>query len=300
MKNFIIPTIFIALITSGHNYANVIVNSNCSTSTVQITGITPTSVVGANLVAAGSSIDSTSCLGYVTSPNNDFANSPDPNIGALGDGLLNEEIFKGYFVPGDTFLTNDDDSMVDLDGDGDATDPGWIRLGGAEAAGGNLDFVYDSMNGYDLAQVIDVSVSFDGTWSLTVDPAAILFATTALGRPTVFDHLAFVMKGPTVKEENEDLFGEWAIYDFNFHDLIDDGYDIKLGDTTYAFTGTWDVDLFDGKDLSHLSIWAHDPPADIRVPEPSTLAIFALVLMGLLLRESLKNTKRKYFQDFVC
>lgn len=303
MKKIIFHAAVLALIASGFSYAGlmeVVSNGNCNVSSVQITGITAVAPPGSNIVPANSAIDSTSCLGYVTSPDNDWGNGPNPNIGALYDGLLNQEASNekqgdSYYVPGDYFLTNPNDSMVDLDNNGSKTDPGWIRLGGAEATGPDEDltlpFNYDVINGYDLDAVIDMSFSFDGTWSLIVDPAAIELATIALGRPSVFDHLAFVMKGPNTNNEGGDSaeFGEWAIYDFNFHDLIDDGWDISLGDTAYAFAGTWDVNLFGGKDLSHLSVWAHDPPAGTSVPEPSTLAIFALGLMGVWLRKTSKN-----------
>ena len=302
MKKIIFPIAFLALLVNGSSYAGlmeVVSNGNCNLSSVQITDITAVAPPGSNIVPANSAIDATSCLGYVTSPDNDWGNGPTPNIGALYDGLLNEQASNtkhgdSYYVPGDYFLTNPNDSMVDLDNNGSKTDPGWIRLGGAEATGPDedliLSFNYDVINGYDLDEVIDMSFSFDGTWSLTVDPAAIEFATLALGRPSVFDHLAFVMKGPNTNHEGDDEFGEWAIYDFNFHDLIDDGWDISLGDTAYAFAGTWDAaTIFNGKDLSHLSVWAHDPPAGTSVPEPSTLAIFALGLIGLLLRKISKN-----------
>jgi len=292
MKKIIFPAAFLALIANGFSYAGlmeVVSDGTCNVSSVQITNITAVAPPGSNIVTEGD-IDATSCLGFITSPDNDWGNGPNPNIGALYDGLLNEEASNtkqgdSYYVPGDTFLTNANDSMVDLNDDGDATDPGWIRLGGMEVGD---DFIYDFVNSYNLDDVLDISFNLDGTWSLTVDPFAIEFATIALGRPSVFDHLAFVMKGPN------NVDGSWAIYDFNFYDLIDDyganGLDISLGDTAYAFEGTWDKNLFVNDDaLSHMSIWAHDPPAGTSVPEPSTLAIFALGLMGLLLRKSYNN-----------
>jgi hypothetical protein len=126
-----------------------------------------------------------------------------------------------------------------------------------------------------------MSLVNNGTWSLAVDPSAIDFATLALGRPSVFDHLAFVMKGPNSGRDDD---GSWAIYDFNFNDLIDGGLNIRLGDTAYKFEGTWDKNLFiNDNALSHMSVWAHDPsPVAHDVPEPSTLAIFALGMIGLV------------------
>jgi hypothetical protein len=63
---------------------------------------------------------------------------------------------------------------------------------------------------------------------------------------------------------------------------------ISLGNTAYSFEGTWDKNLFVNDDsLSHMSIWAHDPPAVqtiTNVPEPSTLAIFVFGMIGLASR----------------
>lgn len=280
----------------------VVSNGNCVTSSVQISNIrtiNPSGTLGSSVGGVPYPIDSTSCLGYVTSPDNDFGNGPNPNIGGLGDGLLNQEVFKNYFISGDHFLTHPNDSMVDLDGDGIKTDPGWIRLGGSDTGGtGDWSFNYDAINGYDLAQILDVTFgtriengNLIGYWTLYVDPSAIPFVTNALGRPTLFDHLAFVLKGPNTNNQGADQFGEWAVYDFNFYELIDAGLEVSLGDQTYAFTGTWDAStVFDGKDLSHLSIWAHDPPISTRVqiPEPTTFMLVAFSL--LLIRFRLLNS----------
>ena len=307
MKKIIFSTALLALTASGLSNAGILKpvasNEKCLTSSVQITSITSVEPVGTNIVAENTAINSTSCLGFITYPDNDWGNNPRLNQGGLEDGLLNgEPVRKGkgsnkdeYYVPGDYFLTNDNDSMVNLDGIGEANDPGWIRLGGAETKSeGEWNFQYDSIGSFDIGSVIDeLSFSDDGTWTLAVNPSAIPFATAALGRATVFDHLAFVMKGPNKggkKDGNND--GSWAIFDFNFHDLIDDGLDISLGDTAYKFTGVWDQDLFINDDaLSHMSIWAHDPPAALNVPEPSTdvpepstLAIFALAIICLASR----------------
>ncbi|MBA6329355.1 PEP-CTERM sorting domain-containing protein [Colwellia sp. MB02u-6] len=301
MKKIIFTTTVFTLIVCGFSHAGIIKevesDEKCSTTSVQITGITAVAAAGGNIVPANKVIDSTSCLGFVTYPDNDWGNNPKPNMGGLGDGLLNSEaVLKGqgqdkdsYYVPGDYFLTNDRDSMVNLDGIGEANDPGWIRLGGAETtSGGEWNFKYDSIGNYNLGSVIDMSFIDNGTWSLAVDPSAIEFVTKALGRPSVFDHLAFVMKGPN-SGGNDD--GSWAIYDFNFYDLIDDDkLNISFGDTTYKFEGTWDKDMFiKNNALSHMSVWAHDPPVAQDVPEPSTLAIFVLGIIGLVSRRFNKH-----------
>lgn len=295
MKKLIFSAAILSLLSSGFSSASLIEevtsNGECVNSTFTITSITQVIPAGSNIV--GTSLEATSCLGFVTSPNNDFAEDPAPNMGGFGDGLLNEEVGgqgrdKNNYVPGDYFLTNDNDSMVDLDNDGEKTDPGWIRLGGSETkSNGEWNFEYDSILDFNLDSVIDMSFYDNGTWLLAVDPSAIATATEILGRPSVFDHLAFVMKGPN------NVDGSWAIYDFNFYDLIDNGLDISLGDTAYNFEGTWDKDLFVNRDaLSHMSVWAHDPPAKqniVDVPEPSTLAIFALGMIGLASRRLKKQ-----------
>ena len=317
MNKIIFTTTIFALIVSGFSNAGLVPvistsDEKCLLTSVQITGVTAVTPAGRNIVPANTAINSTSCLGFITYPDNDWGKNPNPNRGGIGDGLLNREIvLKGkekdkdkdkdkdkekdkdkdkdsYYVPAGYFLTNDSDSMVNLDGIGEADDPGWVRLGGAEAkSNGVWNFQYDSIGDYNLEPVVDMWFFDNGTWSLAVDPAAIAFATAALGRPSVFDHLAFVMKGPNNGGSND---GSWAIYDFNFHDLIDDGLNISLGDTAYKFEGTWDKDLFNNDDaLSHMSVWAHDPPLARDVPEPSTLAIFTLGVIGLLSRRFNKH-----------
>jgi hypothetical protein len=291
MYNIKLSSVVFALMVCGVSNADVILSAeSCKPQAVTITSIKSVFPVGQELVDNGP-INSTACLGFVTTPSNDWGNNPSPNLGGLEDGLMNGEVVKGigqdnnsYYVAGDEFLTNNKDSMIDLDGDSVADDPGWIRLGGAETeTNGIWDFEYDSIGGLSLASLITMTLNNDGNWSLAVDPYAITAVTNELGRPTVFDHLAFVMKGPNNGGED---FGSWAIYDFNFYDLIDNGLNISLGDTAYDFEGTWDVNMFNNDNaLSHFSIWAHDPPATTTVvPEPSTLAIFVLGMIGLVTR----------------
>jgi hypothetical protein len=293
-----------ALLVTGLTNAGIIepvkTDEKCLTTSVQITSITAVAPAGENIVPTNTSINSTSCLGFITDPGNDWGNNPNPNMGGLGDGLLNGQDNSpgnsgkdGYYVPGDTFLTNVKDSMVNLDGLGEDNDPGWIRLGGADTKTDNeWNFNYDSIGDYNLGSVIDMSFSDNGAWSLEVDPSAIELATLALGRPSIFDHLAFVLKGPNSGGDDD---GSWAIYDFNFYDLIDDGWDISLGDTAYKFEGTWDTDLFINDDaLSHMSVWAHDPPAGTTtttfdIPEPSTIIIFTVGMIGLASRKINKH-----------
>jgi hypothetical protein len=298
--------VFALMVCGVSNAALVESAGNCQLNpdAVTITSIKSVfPVVGQELVSGGA-INYTKCLGFITDPNNDWGKSPSPNLGGDEDGLLNGEILSQgqsslpYSIPGEYFLTNDKDSMIDLDGDTVFDDPGWIRLGGSNEhgtiTGGTWDFDYDFLgenDQIDLADLITMALNTDGTWSLEVKPNAIAAVTEFLGRPTVFDHLAFVMKGPNNSgsgngNNSGPEYGSWAIYDFNFYDLIDSGLNISLGDTAYKFEGAWDIDMFNNTNaLSHFSIWAHDPPATTTVvPEPSTLAIFALGMIGLVSR----------------
>jgi hypothetical protein len=291
----VVFTLLVCSVGNAGIISEVVSAGNCSTAGVQITSMISVAPVGGEIVAAP--INSTSCLGFVTTPENDWGNGPSPNKGGLEDGLLNGEIKligsgkpedkDGYYVPGEQFLTNENDSMVDLNGDGIFDDPGWIRLGGAETKTvEDWDFEYDSIGALSLIDLITMSLSDDGTWSLGVDPSAIAAVTDELGRATVFDHLAFVLKG----SNNDPAYGTWVIYDFNFHDLIDDGLDVNLNQA-YNIAGTWDKNMFSNDNaLSHVSIWAHDPPVTFDVPEPSTLTIFTLGMIGLVSRRFRKQS----------
>jgi hypothetical protein len=292
-----------ALMVCGVSNATLVESAgNCQDNPDAVTITSITSVFPtAGVVDTGGAINFTSCLGFITDPDNDWGKSPSPNLGGEKDGLLNGEILnKGntlpYAIPGDQFLTNVKDSMIDLNEDGLVNDPGWIRLGGSEGDendDGTWDFDYDFLgeeDEIDLSTLITMELNTNGTWSLEVNPNAIPFVNAFLGRPTVFDHLAFVMKGPNNSGNNPNStdpeYGSWVIYDFNFYDLIDGGLDINLGDTAYKFGGAWDIDMFENPNaLSHFSIWAHDPPATTTVvSEPSTIAIFALGMIGLMSR----------------
>ena len=115
----------IAAITASFSSSGALIPSNglCDTNSVQITSI-ETNPGGTAVSGISYPISATQCLGYITDPGNDWGNSPSPNNGLLGEGLLNQELNKdGGYIPGDFFLTHPNDRMVDLDGDGKKADP---------------------------------------------------------------------------------------------------------------------------------------------------------------------------------
>lgn len=272
----------------------VVSNGDCANhlDSVQITKITtifsdsdPSRVGGQ---VNSSNLNATNCLGFVLEPDNDWGDTPSPNVGALFDGMLNGQLspagFGDYYVDPNTFLTNDKDQWKNPNA------PGWIALAGGECNDdADCDYpVYNDVGGVsNLASLLDISFGI-GTWSLTIpDPQALLVAISGELGDAAFDHLTFVLKGANKKKDTD--AGTWAIFDFNFWDLIAEyendpntGADIRF-DELYNFEGTWDTGVIRGKDLSHWSVWVHDPPAssfeEIPVPAPLLLMAPALIML---------------------
>jgi len=279
---------------SVDTYANGV---NCEKSAVTIEGM----INLANPLNSPTAlpVDSTDCYA-VKAPNNDFASTYDPNTGDLYDGMFNGES-KSFTVPNshgekieyhvdpNLFLDHANDQWVDED------TPGWISLASIGVSGGDnepLNFNVDYSNigsegdSYNLGGLLDITFGINqgiGFWSLGFDANAadiIDEIEELLGRPTRFDHLSFVLKGAS----NED----WYLYDFSFWDLIDDGLDIDLNDPHFMH-GTWDpTEFFDGKNVSHIEIVAHDPPPPSDIPEPQSSVIFTLGIFLLALRYKMK------------
>lgn len=235
-----------------------------------------------NSVVVPPAVSATDCYA-VSGPGNDFASDYKANTGTLYEGMFNGESFKNYHVDPNLFLDNANDSWVD------ATTPGWISLaqinGAEEDVNDNLapfEVTYSSIGGVDLKQLLNITFGIDngiGFWSLNFIPDAdevIKEVDKLLGRPTRFDHLAFILKGGNKHD--------WYMYDFSFWDLMDEqNLSIDLNDP-HSISGTWNPNLFfSGKDVSHIQIVAHDPPPNSTdVPEPKALLIFlfsGLVLM---------------------
>jgi hypothetical protein len=256
---------------------------------------------------------SSECIGIYSG--ND-TNLTDNNIGELDDNFLNGDssVLTGYeFIDGMVDgVVNPwfDGDPINVDGVGLANDPGWINLARYDVDSDNVS--YNSMSnlgGTSLAIDDILNLSFSCTmsgndcssisWTLTTDKDIVTTVQNFLGRSS-FDHLAFVAKaGSGYKAGDEDKGNQdnrgWAIYDFNFYEIF--GKELLAGNTNfntaektfgtaYSLSGTIDVKPGDfSAGLSHLSVYARDPiPESTQVPEPSTIAIFGLSLIGLSLR----------------
>lgn len=271
---------------SAQSQAALFSTENCTTDSVSITSISET-VSGDSVYSAPPAIDATGCAGLFPGTNDDSfgASEPSPNIGELGDGFLNgQPVIGGSFDPL-TFITESE--LQDRDGDGDATDPGWVHL--AHVDGDDSSISYSTMGeGADSLYLGDIlefvfcdsgpdCSQTGGTWSLEVAEDSFDLVTAILG-PNTFDHLTFVFKSG---------LGGVGVYDFNFKQLVTEGTVGINFTTAYTFTGTWNMDDFlspggNPQDYSHMSIWARDPalqPPGLQVPLPGSIW---LLLMGAL------------------
>ncbi len=113
-------------------------------------------------------------------------------------------------------------------------------------------------------------------WLLTTKLDIIDNVQELLG-PSTFDHLAF-----SVKAGNQKSGGGFAVYDFNFKTIFAAENDPALNFLTpYQLGGTLNTMDLGSKGISHLNVWARDPIDNTtRVPEPSSLALFALAIFA--------------------
>lgn len=284
-KNFpagVVVAVLGCLISTGAS-AYLINPNTCTTDSFAITKMETSPLDGNGVVfEAPPNVDSTSCFGVVDGNDHQGGlSAPNPNIGELNDGLLNGE---GNIVSPLQFISAS--QLLDLDGDGTATDPGWLFLGSVDGGGSGI-FV---MDGYNKPLAIDDILALTltctgaggdactiGTWTLTTELDIIDVVQALLGRNS-FDHLAFVTKSAQ----------GFAIYDFDFNIILQSlldaggaGFDYV---TPYSFTGIWNTDDFtnqrgNSQNYSHISVWARDPLSTTQVPVPGTLALLGLGLV---------------------
>ncbi|WP_281559266.1 PEP-CTERM sorting domain-containing protein [Thalassomonas sp. RHCl1] len=285
MKIFktIFLTAIVFLLNLSFAFAGHLPPAPCNVADVQLNSI---QLLDGSPVVNVPPIDSSECYGAFRGNNSLFTKPSNGNLGYDDDGWLNSE--SPFWSGPGAFIENAD--LLDLDGEGDVDDPGWIYLGKDEGAGFKGETSTDGVDSYTfIDDLLTMSNCLDkddnstncvggdavkGDWAWTppaTNPQALLDLLGGL----FFDQVAIIFKSGK----------QFAMYDFDIGDL---GLDpVLAGDFNFAFTGTWDMSNTLGKHgLSNYTLWARDPTIETTdIPEPSTLALFSLFILLIALRQ---------------
>lgn len=287
-QRFHVPILALAMVGTFHAGSAIAgpTGVNCATSDVQVTSASRYDGLSAdaNLVDVSGALSlpmhAANCAGGFSG--NDMP-KPSVNLGYLGDGLLNgagQQPGGDVLFPGGAFLT-DTYPASDLNGNGEATDPGWIMLGRVDTQGNEPgNFAPEKIGGDDnIVWASFFSITVDGagigTWAFTPDPEVAQRAESLLGK-NYFDQFALIFKSGNA----------FAVYNFTAEQF---GVSSPSADDhIFHFFGTYDTTgtLLAGANgnpagLSHVSLWARDPSNTTSIPEPSMLGLLGLALLGM-------------------
>jgi MYXO-CTERM domain-containing protein len=276
--------------SGGDDSANFVDLKTCKLTDMELTylrALEPANQPQQPIPAEQGPIYANDCYGYVVGNNSDMA-LPGDNLGYDNDGWFNMQ--TGLWVDG-AF----DPELLDLDGDTQVDDPGWVYMGKDDGAGFKGTTIPNDDPDKEYTFVDDLfscSTTVDGTygtcvnyisgfWKFTPPSTQPALLIDLLGG-SFFDQVAVVFKGGN----------GFAIYNFTLSQL---GLDpILAGDTKYEFGGKFDLSgtiVNKGGQpagLSNISLWARDPFLPTQVSEPGYLALLGLALLALYRRRRLQ------------
>lgn len=290
MKKLVLTSLAMAAVAgsfSAQATLTSIRNCEVTPAAIQITSIQKQSADSPPvLLPAGAGVPS-DCLGVYNDktvyPSGvySFGSGANSNLGWKDTSFLND---TSLFGPYGAFVDQSD--LQDLKDEGVFVDPGWIFVGKLDLDTGAYESGTVKRDGFDSYTfeegIIDISGGTSGTWTYTPPKYNPQTLMNILGANKFFDQAAVIFKGGN----------DYAIYNFSLKDLLLDPV-VGTDDENYMFSGTWDMSKVlktpNGKNpagLSHVSLWLRDPSfvTQVQVPEPATVAILGLGLLGLRLR----------------